>query len=519
MKTTLAILLLSGQLVYGASPFTEWFCVKAESGGTNVNAGSTTNTPVFNQTGGNFTNTTGGFAKAGANFSGVTVGMWASVYVDGSIVTPFVGRVVLVDDVNDFMLITNIAGFGTKPTDGTGNRSCRVGGPWYGPYGTATYTDGFPLDAIENRATNFPSLPPRVNMKDDHDYIITSNVVRNIRGYVRFEAFHDIPGDAGDVYPWRMANIYADTNTAVMFYQPFVNSGNFNEYRYLNISGGGTNSNGAIHTNMVSSTGSGSVWYRCRFHRSWEGGLVIGGASGIGNQLIVECESDRNNINGANATGGFMASQDSTWVRCWSHDSNWRGDTDADGWYVDASAEIVTFRDCISSGNAGRGWQFTGSTIFLDMTGCAAVSNGNFGMSWTASSFSITNGSTVNLEGCIYVGNTWGLVGPTQTNSPFAVRALDCAFFGNGGTFSNFNSQVFVNNITLTSQPFIDPINGNFGLNDTAGGGAALRYKPKFFTQGTNWTHYTTNYLDVGPAQATNSASSGGGITTIILGR
>src|SRR5947207_15431431 len=84
-------LLLFSALIAEATSYTEFYCNKT---GTNINAGSTTNaTPTYSTTAGDWVASTGVFTKTGADRSGVSVGMWVSVYPVGGTTDVFVGLI------------------------------------------------------------------------------------------------------------------------------------------------------------------------------------------------------------------------------------------------------------------------------------------------------------------------------------------------------------------------------------------------------------------------------------------
>ena len=157
-------------------PFTEFCC---RSGGSNLNAGTRTGNSTepgtaadFTYASGNWVAATGVFTVASGNPStdGVAVGDFASVYADGSTVTGFVGRVTARDTTTITVSLTAKAG--TAPTDGTGNRTLRIGGAWLGPNGTS----GFPMNFVTNTLTNASGDFPRVNYKSDQTMSITANI-------------------------------------------------------------------------------------------------------------------------------------------------------------------------------------------------------------------------------------------------------------------------------------------------------------------------------------------------------
>jgi hypothetical protein len=98
--------------------------------GSNLNAGSTSaDAASLTYASGSWVSTTGVFTVASGNplTDGVAVGDWTSVYVDGSTVTPFTGKVTARDSTTITVSLT--VKFGTVPATGSG-RSLKVGGAW-----------------------------------------------------------------------------------------------------------------------------------------------------------------------------------------------------------------------------------------------------------------------------------------------------------------------------------------------------------------------------------------------------
>lgn len=137
-------------------------------------------------------------------------------------------------------------------------------------------------------------------------------------------------------------------------------------------------------------------------------------------------------------------------------------------------------RNCIFYGSTTHGLWIgvnSGTILIPPVVDCIFVSNGGYGLSPSGSS---------ELEhdcNCAFFGNTSGAVSPTPTHA---------------GT----------NRITLTANPFVDAANGDFRLNDTAGGGALLRAAgyPSAFPG----LPLTANFADVGAVQASPSRSGWG---------
>ena len=161
----------------------------------------------------------------------------------------------------------------------------------------------------------------------------------------------------------------------------------------------------------------------------------------------------------------------------------------------------------------------------------------------TGKGMNLANGSSVEAINSDFVNNTadgvaYGSIQGVSANTPPAVF-INCIFYGNGtsGTVYGLNlptgggfvpnegtmsyNNAFGNNrtgdslnfagdtgrITLTADPFVNASGGNFKLNGTAGGGAALKGAayPSSFPGGV-----TTNNEDVGAIQT-------GASTTLVV--
>ena len=163
--------------------------------------------------------------------------------------------------------------------------------------------------------------------------------------------------------------------------------------------------------------------------------------------------------------------------------------------------------NCISDGNTGansRGFDdgFVGAMQFF---GCTAYGNGGDGFRVNLGS---GNSATENAVNCIAYGNGgWGFNNIPATDGLYLIN---CA--GGSNTSGNWNGTAgnAVGFVTLSANPFTNAAGGDFSLNTTAGGGAALRAAgfPGAFPTGT-----TTSYLDIGAVQ---HQDSGGGTTPTI---
>lgn len=129
------------------------------------------------------------------------------------------------------------------------------------------------------------------------------------------------------------------------------------------------------------------------------------------------------------------------------------------------TAQGQNFSNCTSYGASGDGFSGSGPVTYVN---CLAVSSGGYGFGATGLS-----------------------------------RLLTCANYA--ATSGATNGTPFVNKgfITLTADPFVNAAGGDFRLNATAGGGAALR------SLGIG-IYGQTDSRDIGAVQHTDPAGSGG---------
>jgi hypothetical protein len=154
---------------------------------------------------------------------------------------------------------------------------------------------------------------------------------------------------------------------------------------------------------------------------------------------------------------------------------------------------------CISWGNTGAstdGFTLAGSNA-CRLSHCVAYGNGRDGFRFPG---------TLNdwATNCVAYGNTGSGFNTTSAQSLGLLQT--CAAGGNGTNFNASVTSLAENSITLTADPFTNAAGGDFSLNSTAGGGAALKalgFPTAFPGISTN------NYIDIGAAQAVASASGG----------
>lgn len=454
--------------------FTEFCC---RSGGSNLNAGTRTGNSTepgtsasFTYASGSWVSSTGVFTVASGNPStdGVAVGDFASVYADGASVTTLVGRVTAVSSTT--ITVSTTAKTGTT-TDGTSNRTLKIGGAWQGPNGTS----GFPLTFLSSSCTNSGGDLPRINLKNDATYSVTSGVAPSTtQNGLTFQGYTTSYGDGG-----RFKLDGGTSGASYQLFSPAVNKLTVIDGEFCNNGATGA-AHGVVPTTNVE-------FFRCVVHDVRGLGFFQG--------RYVECEAYNCNQSNTSGYGGFYAV---TWAeRCIAHDnsgSNTRG-------FANANVALV---NCIADTNGAHGFELAGSG---HMTGCDSYNNGGDGVLISV------NTSEVSIINCNFVKNTgYGING--STNTPGGVIA-NCGF-GSGtqangsGTTNGVGQMTTIGSVTYASgvTPWTDPANGDFRIS-LAAAKAAGRGS---FTETQASYAGTVAYPDIGAAQSQGSASGGGSL-------
>jgi hypothetical protein len=462
--------------------FTEFCC---KSGGSNLNAGTRTGNSTEPGTSADFTYASGTWVSATGVFTvasgdpsadGVAVGDFASVYADGATVTTLVGRVTA--RTSTTITVSTTAKAGTT-TDGTSNRTLKIGGAWQGPNGTSFFP--FTLATLASLA-NAAAEIPRINIKaGTYSMTGTAGSITNagpfkVQGYTTSYSDGGRPvidgGASGSHYT--MVTLTC-TNT---FWQDLA----FTRC-------------GATGTGISFWTNSGNTkWFRCVWY-SFRGNPYF--ADGI----IEECEFYGNNIGnqtsaagGARIDGGFVR-------RSIFHDNTDNGCTVYSG--------SVTFVECVFDSNTKYGLHLTetGAGSSQRIIGCDFYNNTSDGCRNSNSSGT----AQLTIENCNFVKN-----GGYGFNANGAGRRIGTMMNCGYGAGTQANTSGATNGtgdldvsgaVTYASDatPWTDPANGDFRISLAAAKGAGRGA----FTQTAASYAGTVGYPDIGAAQ---SAASGGGI-------
>ncbi len=439
--------------------YTEFYC--DATNGANINAGDNTANGVVTSTNGGWSTVTNIFtAAAGTPFSGVSVGDFASVYIDGATVAVYIGRVTNVGGGGATLTISSTAKMGTAPTTSGTARSCTTGGAWKGPNAASS----FPFNLLANTLTNAAANPYRVNLKNNATYPVTSGITWSNVGPGVMEGYTSSAGDGG--------RAIIDGGTTGASYNLFTMGSTDQICRNMIFQ-----NNGATGTaDGVIGNGGRSEFFNCTFNNTRGSGLVLQAAS-----IAIQCEAyacNQSNFGGAAGGGGYRI-VDGVCVRCTAHHNT---GTFNSGFTLPGGGG--RFVDCIADSNGQHGFTCpaVSATVGFYLFGCVARNNG-VGNSGRGVDVACTNG-TAYVENCTLEGN--GAYGISYTATTSFLSVADCAYYNNATAMTN-GVQDEVGAITLTASPFSDAANGDFSLNSSIGAGASCRNKGlgTFFQNGT----------------------------------
>lgn len=459
--------------------FTEFCC---KSTGSNLNAGTRTGDSTvpgdsadFTYASGSWVASTGVFTVASGNPSsdGVAVGDFASVYADGASVTTLVGRVTARDATT--ITVSTTAKVGTT-TDGTSNRTLKIGGAWQGPNGTNKWPWGtLSYNALTNTAGN----GPRINLCGT--FAISATLGNWTPAACRVEGFTTSYGDGG------IATIDGGTTGASYSLTGILGRLHFKNIWFKN--NGGTGSADGV----INSTQFVVIWERCTFSDFRGSGL--GSTTFNGEAMAIDCIATRCNQSNTVNKAGFASTIIVTFLRCIA-----TGNTGSNtaGFYFANSLNPSSMIQCRCDNNGGHGVNNTGPAPLM-VDGCDFYQNGGSGIRTTAgySYLSVSNSNFIKNA-------AWGIDPQNTVTNQIVVR--NCGF-GSGsqanasGTVNHPRSEDITNTVTYASEvtPWVDPSTGNFAITLAAAKNVGF---------GTMFDGTTVGYPDIGAAQAT---ASGGG--------
>lgn len=473
-----------------------------DTGGSNLNGGFPTGGayPVTS-TNGAFTQGGGAggndrfTAAAGTPFSGCAVDDCVASFADGAAApTGYVGVITAINGggASIDLHLTRFAG--TRPTTGASGRTAVVGGAWAGPTGTTS----FPFNFVTTVLTNAALDPVNVNFAAG-TWNTTGNLTHTLAGPVRFTG--TLNGSNQPTSNFRGAATGAS-------YIGLTCSGTNTVFANFDFAQNGDT--GTTGSSWLNITGTNCEVTRCRFHDCWRDGLLIAG----GGAIVTECEAHNCNLDDASDFGGFGVTEESTWIRCWTHHNSIAPSTSANGMTVATGAgEPLILIDCLFTHNGKHGCHSPGGSVSVFAYGCVFANNDESGFN------SIANASTLSVfENCIFSDNAdYGI---EYFAASGRVSARNCGFFSNGiAPTLNVNASFLTGTITFSADPFVDATNGDYDLNTTAGGGADARNAGigTFLEDSGEYSGVTLGYPSLGAAEP-DAAAPGGGQTSYTFG-
>lgn len=354
-----------------------WTDFYMQTTGNNLNAGSTNaDAAVATSTNGSWDVTANRFiAASGTPFTGVTVGMYASIYLDAATSAVFVSKITVVDAGGTYIEVSKTANkIGTAPSSGATGRSCKVGGAWNG---VTTIANSLFIGSTVDQ-------PTRVNIKAG-SYSITAATVINLSGVtasmVWWRGYNTNIGDLDD-YSSLTKPAWTCTGTGRLQW-----TGNFNIISGLDITA-------AVANDTVKLPGGHQEVHRCRITNTTANSAASAVSSSGGSCIISCCTlSATSTATAVVNTAGFVTS---LWI----------------------------FGTVISGG--GHGVQSSGAGLVLVVGSCKFLSNGGDGINFP----SITTGQ-VTVDRCTFYGS--GSDGIEFSSVPTGlVQVTNCNFWSIG---------------------------------------------------------------------------------------
>lgn len=452
--------------------YTEFY---AQSGGSNLNAGSTTNnTALYTATNGGWNSGTFVYTPTtGTNpvSAGVAVGMWASVYLDAASVGVFIGKITtVVNATNGTITLSGSLQAGSVPATNAAGRTIKVGGAWLGPNAASW----FPFSLASYGANKDVSTNTvRTNLKNDQTYPMTASTATFGSTMSIVQGFTSTAGDGG------RATVDGSTSIAALVTDVGVAGMTFTDIIWKTSFASGST--------VLFTTVRSAQFFRCVFTGARGYGLTMAASSNA-----VECEFYSCNI--ANTSGQGSVNSNSggmTFLRCIFHD-NAGGNNSG----IVISSGPVILQNCIFDTNGLNGINITGGSnngVYL-IDNCDFYNNGGDGIK------AVTTTNPIWIENCNLIKNTGAGINNTAPSFGFV---FNCGY--GSGTQANGSADTLTGlaqsgTVTYASGaiPWVDGPNGDFRINLPAAnfsGRAA-------FTETASSYAGTVGYPDIGAAQS-----------------
>lgn len=443
--------------------FQELYC--DASAGSNLNSGHTEGSATYTTTNGNWNNSTGVFIPTdGTNpyQSGVAVGLYAHVYIDGATTPAGVGRVLSVQDaVNGQIVISLTLKIGSFPSTNATARTLRFGGAWKGPNGS----DVWPFSTVNGPGgltnVNAGDPPVRVNYKNTANYTLSTSV-SSAGATTYMQGYSSIVGDGGKA----IFDCGGTTNFGTLNHHGvdciFQNGGGGNNMMNLT---GNCNYVRCVWRNCTRTliTSSNGVFFECEFYAANTGNIAGLSVLDMTNVVLINCyiHDCPLAVNGVSATTGL------TCINC----------------------IFDTIRGNAITTNGGSGavnYYIVGNT-FYNIWGSGYVQTAIQGYNFLY----LLNNNFVNIDGYgidLAVGSTTPCIGVAYNNGFFGCRT---------GNYTRMGNVMIDGTRYFTSQPFNSPTTGDFRISSAE----AMNAGRQQFTQLGLSKSGSIGYPDIGAVQ------------------
>ncbi len=473
---------------YSVVNYNEFYC---QANGSNLNSGhDNQQNAKYTTTNGNWSTTTNVFIPTDNSnpvSSGVAVGDWVSIYIDGATVGVYIALVTaVVNATNGAITVSSTQNGGTPPTTSATTRTLKCGGAWLGSQGSVLwpFQSSFSFTTLKNPSTNWT----RVNLKNDQTYSITNGLSVVGTGLV-VQGYTSNIGDGGRAtIDGGTTNIVILTPASQQWYVDLI---------FTSSATAGTNS-------VISTGGQNHLFLR----------VTVIGARGTGFNIannyntLLECEAFNCNKSGTSGAAGFVLTSNSCAIRCISAGNL---GSNSDGFGLVAASADVTFIGCVSFNNSRHGFNLGTAANKAQLFNCDMYNNGGHGL---------INGNTITtlltiIENCNFIKNKGAAISAILTTGRWQGLVLNCGV-GNGsaanlgGKFVN-TDQLQIINVTdypADQTPWVSPDTGNFSIILPA----ALSAGRGNFTETQGGFSGTVGYPDIGAAQAQITTVSWGNI-------
>ena len=398
--------------------FTEFY---TQSGGSNLNAGSTTNnTPSYATTNGSWSTVTNIFTPTdGSNpvLSGIAVGDFCSIYIDGATTGVFVARITAVTNaVNGPITVSTTFRAGTAPSTSATARSLRVGGAWKGPNGSITFPFSLATTPGLSDLRNVSNNLVRLNFKNDQTYLITAGInISSGNSYLTVQGFSSTPGDGGIA-------IFDAQNNGITIFQLQVNG----RIWMADLIARNTSASSTAWGFYISATEA--YLFRCQAENI--GGYGINLANS--NCLAIGCTVTNCNKSNASGQSGFGSSSGCHFINCVSQNNV---GSNNDGFAMLNGAADVVYILCTSKNNGRHGFAFRNMLNRVYLQDCVSQGNSGDGIN----NLNTTSDSVAIISGCDFSGNSGFGINSALTTG----RWLGAVSGTNTGSRNNTDSLMF----------------------------------------------------------------------------